>query len=339
MLQHVGSIIRAIRTPSASEKRGRNELSHNGSYAGGSEKSGRNELSWHKLFALIVSHGGQGADPTFVAFSPDGKHVVATGHRDDPEKQLTSLVAIFDAASGLVVSEFPQKGFRQSALAFGGRFVVIGYDNAFVGIEVATGQTRWRTPTTSGPGTFVRVAAMGFDSKPPWFEAALSDGNVIRINGLTGHEQRRFRALVLPPEPQRPGRPGKSDISSATFSGDGHTMAAASEEWVSLWDVQAGALRRKIAYARARGCLLAIAPDGKTLAIADVASATDFGEDRIRLYDVATGELVGTIEPVDDRANVLAFSPDGAKLLTGFWRGSAVVWDVHREPATLKLQK
>ena len=219
------------------------------------------------------------------------------------------------------ISDEPRKGFRQTALAFDGRFVVIGYDNAFIGIEVATGQIRWSTPTTSLPGTFVRVAAMGFESKRPWFEAALSDGNVIRFNGLTGHEQRRFRALVRPPEPQRPGRPGKPDISSATFSGDGRIMAAASEEWVSLWDVQAGALWLKTPYARARGCLLALARDGKTLAIADVANAPDFGEDKIRLYDVATGELVRTIEPVDNRANVLAFSPDGAKLLTGFLAG------------------
>lgn len=33
----------------------------------------------------------------------------------------------------------------------------------------------------------------------------------------------------------------------------------------------------------------------------------------------------------DNRANVLSFSPDGTKLLTGFRKGSAMIWDVRRE--------
>jgi len=76
--------------------------------------------------------------------------------------------------------------------------------------------------------------------------------------------------------------------------------------------------------------LLALAPDGKTVAATDVRSDENFGEDEIRLYDVETGDPVLTLDPADDRAEVLAFSPDGTRLLTGSERGSAIVWDVRR---------
>ena len=32
----------------------------------------------------------------------------------------------------------------------------------------------------------------------------------------------------------------------------------------------------------------------------------------------------------DNQISVLAFSPDGSKLLSGFRRGSAIIWDVRR---------
>ena len=111
-------------------------------------------------------------------------------------------------------------------------------------------------------------------------------------------------------------------------------MVSSSEGWVCVWDVEAGTLRRRIRYPHAARLLLALAPDGKTVATSDVrVRSGDFGEDTIRLYDVETGEPVLTLEPADDRADVLAFSPDGTRLLTGFQRGSAIVWDVRRGQA------
>lgn len=107
-------------------------------------------------------------------------------------------------------------------------------------------------------------------------------------------------------------------------------MVSSSGEWVCVWDVEAGTLRRRIRYPNAHGCFLALAPDGKTVATSEVLYAGESGEDKIRLYDVETGQPVLTLEPLDDRADVLSFSPDGTKLLTGFRRGTAIVWDVHR---------
>ena len=130
---------------------------------------------------------------------------------------------------------------------------------------------------------------------------------------------------------KKPARPRNPVLFTAAFSADGRTMVSSSGEWVCVWDVEAGTLRRRIRYPNAHGCFLALAPDGKTVATSEVLYAGDSGEDKIRLYDVETGDPVLTLEPVDDRADVLAFSPDGTKLLTGFRRGSAIVWDVRRD--------
>jgi len=297
------------------------------------------KLIWCKLMAPVVTLGGQSADPIFVGFSRDGKQLIAAGHRDDPAKSEKGIVGIYEAADGRTVREVPRKEFRRTALVVDGRFVVVAYDDLLVGVEVATGQIRWSSPTVNQPETFVEVAAFQFEARPPWFQAAMKNGNVIRFNGLTGHEQRRFLADGRTLEQQRAARRGKPVMSTAAFSADGRTMASSYEGWVCMWDVAAGTLRRRIRYPHSRDCLLALAPDGKTVATSDVPNKGDYGEDKIHLYDAETGEPVLTLEPADDRAKVLAFSPDGTKLLTGFQRGSVIVWDVRRGQAAPRAKE
>ena len=176
----------------------------------------------------------------------------------------------------------------------------------------------------------MEVAALQSEPGAPWFAAALKDGTVVRFNGLTGHEQRRFLADGRAPEKQQAVRPGSPVIATAAFSADGRAMASSYARWICVWDVAAGTLRHRIHHPHARDCVLALSRDGKTVATSDVPREGDLGDDKIRLYDTDTGEPVLALEPAGDRAKVLAFSPDGAKLLAGFGRGSVIVWDVRR---------
>jgi WD40 repeat protein len=288
------------------------------------------KLIWHKLLAPIVSVGGQAAAPACVGFSRNSKLLVAAGHRDHPSDSGKGIVMVYEAATGEVAREVPRGWLRLTAPAPDGRMVVVANDNCIVGIETVTGRPRWRTPTVNKPDTFVQPAALQFEANTTWFYVALKDGNVIRCNVLTGHEQRRFLVDGRTPEQRKAARLRDPVLSAAAFSADGRTMASFSEGWISLWDVEAGALRRKIRYPGAEGCLLALAPDGETVAATDGRTREGFGGDEIRLYDVETGDPVLTLDPADDRADVLAFSPDGTRLLTGSERGSAIVWDVRR---------
>ena len=82
----------------------------------------------------------------------------------------------------------------------------------------------------------------------------MRDGNVIRLNALTGREQRRFMAEWRTPEQKNAGTPRIPDMWDAKLSGDGHTLVTSHREWVYVWDVESGALRRKIRHShRAAG--------------------------------------------------------------------------------------
>jgi WD40 repeat protein len=294
------------------------------------------KLIWHKLLAPVISRNGRNAHPAFVTFSRDGNLVIAAARRDEPVKFDDGIVAIYDAANGEVVRESPQKQIRWAALAPDRRMVVVATshgsfgDTHFIGVEVDTGRTRWASPPENQRAGFAPVAAMQFEDKSPWFQVALRGGDVIRLNGLTGHEQRRFLADWRTPDQKKAGRPDEPDMLEASFSADGHTLVSSDLERIYVWDTESGTLRRKIRHPHQHGCKLMLGPDGRTLATSDLRYSGDLGEDTIRLFDIDTGEQILTLEPGGGRAGVLAFSPDGMRLFTGLGQGSGIVWDVRR---------
>ena len=204
-------------------------------------------------------------------------------------------------------------------------------DTRLAGVEVATGRTRWANPPDDGGNSFLQVAGMRFQRDSPFLEVAISDGNVIRFDGFTGREQRRFLADGRTPEELKGKRKTNRDLLfyAAAFSDDGRIMVSyALGEWICVWDVESGTLRRRIRSPRAQGCYLTLSSDGKTIATAELLLPGEFSDDKIRLYDTDKGDLVLTLEPIDDRASTLAFSPDDTKLFSGFHRGTAIIWDV-----------
>jgi WD40 repeat protein len=294
------------------------------------------KLVWHKLLAPVISRTGWNAKAAFLSFARGGKLVVAAGRRDDPVNYEDGIVVKFEAASGLKAPEIPERQIRWAALAPGGQLIVVATshgaygDTHFVGIDLATSETRWANPPVSQRAGFKPVAGMQIDPQSKWFAAALRGGDVIRFDAQTGQEQHRFLADWRTLEQQKVGRPREPDMSEAAFSADGRTLVSVQTDWIYVWDVGTGTLRRKIQHPHQHGCKLTLAPDGRTLATADILYVDDLGDDTIRQYDIETGEPIMSLEPGDDRAHVLAFSPDGTKLFTGFHRGTAIVWDVRR---------
>jgi WD40 repeat protein len=293
------------------------------------------KLIWHKLLAPVFSRSGWNATAEFLSFARGGKLVVAAGRRDDPVNYEKGIVVRFEAATGLKAPEIPLYEVRWAALAPDGQMVVatsrgsVG-DTHFVGIDLVNSDIRWTNPPEEVRVGFDSVTSMRFYPESTSFLAALRDGNVIRFDVLTGQEQRRFLADWRTPEQQKADRPRRPDIWQAAFSSDGRTLVSSQMEWIYVWDVASGTMRRKIQHPHQHGCKLTLAPDGRTLATADILYANDLGEDTIRLYDIETGEPTLSLDPGNDRASVLAFSPDGTKLFTGFCRGSAIIWDVRR---------
>jgi WD40 repeat protein len=294
--------------------------------------TGTGKLIWRKLLAPVINRSGWDARPAFVSFSRDGSLVVVAGRRDDPVKFDDGILAIYEAANGRTVREVVQKEVRWAALAPDTRMVVVATsqgtynDTHFIGIEVATGRTRWAFPPVDQRAGLAMVAGIQFEGKSPWFGVALGDGSVMRFNGLTGHEDRRFLAEWRTPEQQKAGRPRAPGMMVAAFSGDGKTLVSSAQEWVYVWDVKSGTMCRKFHHRYQRGCYLTLAPDGRTLATSDAW----YGADAIRLYDIETGEQILALEPGEAWANVMEFSPDGTRLFTVVDRSSGIIWDVSR---------
>jgi hypothetical protein len=301
-------------------------------------ESATGKLSWHRPVMAVKTRLGANALPIFVGFSQDGRLVAAAGRRHGSIENDDGIVATYDAASGRTLHEVQLNPVTRAALSPDGRMLVAaaaegaGDDNiGFFGIEVGTGRVRWTIPAGED-GPFPAVAAMRFGPNSSLVEVALTDGHVLRLNALTGREQRRSLADSRTPEQQVGG--WTAQLWRGTFSPDGRILAGwGSGGWICAWDVESGTVCGRIP--ALRGCHLALAPDGRTLATADIFHSDDFGQDTIRLIDVATGRLVLALQPSDDRAGVLAFSLDGSRLFTGFDRGTGLIWDVRRREGTM----
>jgi WD40 repeat protein len=289
------------------------------------------ELLWHKLLATIVGRDGMSfsACTRFLAFSSDGKTLTVCGDRDFLARKECTVLAFYDTESGKSRRELFQDSAYAIALAPDERMLVLasapsGADTHLIGVEAETGKARWTNPAEDQRGVD-RVRAMQFERKAPWCLVALQNGTVIRFNALSGREQRRFVAEWRTPEQQVDPRIRHPYMQHASFSDDGRTLVSSQAEWIYVWDVASGALRRKFPSPHRCACSLQLAPDGRTLATSDVHYA---GNDTICLCDIETGQQVLALDQGDGRARVLAFSPDGGRLFAGFDLGTGIVRDV-----------
>ena len=191
------------------------------------------KLLWHKLVAPaidpIVVYPWTGS----VGFSADGKLVFAAAHRMDWITHEFGFIVFYEAGTGRTVREirWKEKPIRWAALAPDGRMLVVGSDGSqgstqFSGIESEAGRTRWTNPPEDQTFGFYPAVGLRFVANSHWFLAALRDGNVIRLNCLTGHEQRRFLADWRTPQQKNAGRPSDPSLHQATFSPDGRTLVS-----------------------------------------------------------------------------------------------------------------
>ena len=291
-------------------------------------------LIWHEILAPVISRSGWNARPAFVACSADGRRIVVAGRRDDPIEWENGIVAVYDAADGRLLRKTHLPEVRGAALSPDGKLLVAGSshgsadDSRLHGIEVDSGKILYTTPSEDVRGALWEIKAMQFRPGTTLLDVALMNSEVIRFDARTGKEQRRFVADWRSEEQLEKDRPRRHNLLwEAAFSQDGRTLVSSAYEYVCVWDVDTGKMRMKIRHPHDHGCRISIAPDGKTFATSDLQYAGDYGQDTILLYDLSTGKPIMKAEPDDNRACVLVFSPDSTKLFSGFYRGSATVWD------------
>lgn len=122
-----------------------------------------------------------------------------------------------------------------------------------------------------------------------------------------------------------------------TFSPDGRLLAGfevkdTDNSRVGIWDVNTGALIRKLPIHREVVLSLAFSPDGKLLATTEM-------NERVRLWDIPSGALRVTLMGHAQTVVSVAFSPDGKTLATGAADSKVKLWNIatEQEVTALKL--
>lgn len=116
-----------------------------------------------------------------------------------------------------------------------------------------------------------------------------------------------------------PGRPWK-----LVFAPDGKTLAFSDGRRLHLWDVAKGSERHEAPGDFGNAPVLAVSPDGRTLA------AGDWLAREVSLWDTSSGRPLRRLPLRDEEYGVisLAFLPDGKLLLAGLHTGVLKLWNL-----------
>ena len=114
--------------------------------------------------------------------------------------------------------------------------------------------------------------------------------------------------------------------SRVTFTRDDHTLAAVRKGKIHFWDVVTGVHKRTLDVPDAAISDIAIARDGRTLAVGHSTDPYDYdGIGTLRVWDAETSEHIRTLEGHTGDVKSVVFSPDGSMLASGSDDGTVLL--------------
>ena len=240
-----------------------------------------------------------------LAFSPDGKTIVAAGYTD-------KSAHVFDVASGQQVKLLSGHTAPVVDVDFSpnGKYIVTASEDFTARIwNVATGQT---LHVLTGHSEHITRMAVSPDGK---FVVTGSVDRTARLwDASTGKQVQVF---------DHPGI-----IGAVAYSPDGKYFATGCEDLVArLWEVSTGRVVREFPAADVLG--IEFSPDGRFLLTG--------GGDRIAfLWDLATGESIRSFAGHTAAIQTVTFSPDGHQIVTTSNDRIVRVWSL--QTASLGVQ-
>ncbi|MBY0524758.1 MAG: sigma-70 family RNA polymerase sigma factor [Gemmataceae bacterium] len=259
-----------------------------------------------KSVGWLLEHRGTDYTPTFgaVAFTPDGKHVVAAGSDRSvrfwrvPRCTLLGQAKLPDGAATINVLAVSPDSKSVAGT---------GDDKQIRLWELATARERSHFAGHAG-----KTLAMRFDADGALLSVGI-DGTLRHWDVDSGKEVKQFRVAI------------KDRIAGAALAPDGRTAAVPTGEGgkVKLWDTASGRASIECVMSAGSPDGLAFSADGKVLA------TTAHSDQLVHLWDVATGKALNELPGHANGVRALGWSPDGRTVATGgeSWDGSARLWD------------
>ena len=285
-------------------------LSPDGKVAATASRDGTVKLWDPGTGALIRTLDGKGDPILSIAFSPDGKTLVASNGTVRGDR---GFARVWDVATGTSrrTHEIPSKVEHVTVSPDGKLLVASTGKHGAQAFDLAEG--------TAFPGfgpAAGSVREAGFS--PDGSLVFLRSGKEVSVYSASSREQ-----LVAFSAHEKP-------VLGAAFSHAGDRIATCSMDGtVRVWDPRTGAESAKIApedrgdggYGKAVGFhTVAWSPDDKALA----AGAVDGS---VRLLDPATGAVLHTLVRHTMQVEQIVFSPDGRRVLAASLDSTATVWD------------
>jgi WD40 repeat protein len=234
-----------------------------------------------------------------LAFSPDGKYIVAAGGTDNS-------VYLLDVASGQTVRVFSGHTAAVTDVAFfpGGKYVVSGGEDSTARIwDVATGKT---LHVLTGHDAAITRLAVSPDGK------YIVTGSVDRTARLWDASTGKHVRVFDHPEV----------VSSVAYSPDGKTFATGCEDnVVRLWDASTGQLMHEFSGHQADVLGIEFSPDNRLL-------LTGSADRTALLWDLATGKNIRSFTGHASNVQEVTFSPDGNQIATTSNDGVVRVWSL-----------
>jgi WD40 repeat protein len=264
---------------------------------------------WQINSGKLLNSFQTGGDVRSIAFSPDGKYIVAG--IEESSSNPTSFVELWEVNKGERVHMFPKAGaIRSVAFSENGLF--------FAAADAYDGPTRiWDINTfkliKNLPTSRISLVAISPDNE----NIALAGYNDISIwNIRKGKIKHTFK------------NPG-GFLNSISFSPDGRFLVAAGrvnyskfkgwDSTICLWEVSSGKMIRTFEGHHSEVSSVVFSHDGLRL-------LSGSSDSTAKLWDVSSGKEVRTYHAHAGQLTCITFSQDDKYICAGGWDKTAILW-------------